>query len=549
MIASSHARRIRRPRTHSATRSRSAAAFLLALACWATIGCSQGFFRQPLAESLPRADASTIAREHAPSALREDLDFLVALHERTCPDPYLRVSREAIGELASRLKDSIDRPMTRERFLPIVMELQAGYGVDHIIQNVPAEDLDAALARGDRLLPFRAQPDGDALAVVAVSPSEGGIEPGDRILAIGADSAALHIDRLRRLVPAESTRFRDARIRSSFRALSWAAGIRPPVDITIERADGTRHVHTVAGVGAEARHQERTKSSTRADAPEVAAAAGGEAAPTRELLVERAPFRCELLGSPPIALIDFPTMDGALAARWHEFLDDAIAAANARGCVGLIVDIRRNGGGDSALGDALLARITDRPYRLAGGMIWRKSDEGYDMIRLSVKPIWRWLLPLALPSVMPEYARLKPGEDLVVEAPVVARPLESADRAHRFVGPTCLLIGEGTFSSAMMLADGVRTYDLMCTIGEPTGGVPTSLGELGFVHLPHSKLLVQFCQKKFLRASGDPNDRGPVVPHITVAATPVGDAALSRAILEIQGQATLHTDAPKAHDQ
>jgi len=46
------------------------------------------------------------------------------------------------------------------------MEMQAGYRSDHYGQGVPNEDLDAAFARGERLLPFRAAPEGDGTSVV-----------------------------------------------------------------------------------------------------------------------------------------------------------------------------------------------------------------------------------------------------------------------------------------------------------------------------------------------------------------------------------------------
>ncbi|MFN9970915.1 MAG: hypothetical protein ACK58T_13580, partial [Phycisphaerae bacterium] len=78
-------------------------------------------------DAIPKATPEQIAKLHEPEALRADLDAIVALHERTNPTPYLRVSKESILALAERLKASIDRPMTRRDFLPIVMELQAGY--------------------------------------------------------------------------------------------------------------------------------------------------------------------------------------------------------------------------------------------------------------------------------------------------------------------------------------------------------------------------------------------------------------------------------------
>ncbi|MFN9749794.1 MAG: hypothetical protein ACK57U_00235, partial [Planctomycetota bacterium] len=120
-------------------------------------------------DAIPKATPEQIAKLHEPEALRADLDAIVALHERTNPNPYLRVSKESILALAERLKASIDRPMTRREFLPIVMEMQAGYRSDHYGQGVRWEDFAAAFAAGERLLPFRAAPEGDGLVVVAVA--------------------------------------------------------------------------------------------------------------------------------------------------------------------------------------------------------------------------------------------------------------------------------------------------------------------------------------------------------------------------------------------
>jgi len=103
-----------------------------------------------------------------------------------------------------------------------------------------------------------------------------------------------------------------------------------------------------------------------------------------------------------------------------------------------------------------------------------------------------------------------------------------------FDGPSCLLIGDQTYSAAMALADGVRTYDLMLTIGQPTGGLPNTLGDIGPFQLPNSRIVVTFSQKMFVRASGDESDLGPVRPHIEVAPVAGRDAALERAIVEIR---------------
>jgi hypothetical protein len=505
-----------------------AAMALLGVTMFASCGPSiRSMFIQDPWAAIPRATPEEIAKVHEPEALRADLDAIVALHERTCPNPYLRVSRESIYALAERLKGSIDRPMTRREFLPLVMELQAGYRCDHYYQGVPSEDLAAAFARGERLLPFRAAPKDDALVVVAVAEAEQGIQPGDAIVRIGSVSAADHLVRLRALVPAETARTRDAFVRDSFHVISWVAGVSVPTDVELVRSDGSRHTVTVEGVDRSAGRKERTVPA--GSPPSASATARGE------VLVDSPPFRCLLLprdqsGAAPIAFIDFPSSDFMLGGQWDGFIDQAISAANARGAAGLIVDIRENHGGTNRFGDDLLARITDRPFRGMSRIVTRRSAESDEMMRLAVKPMWRWLLiGVVLPRYMPGYVKLEHGEDardtFAVESPPRVEP--------RFDGPTCLLTGDGTFSAAVVLADAARTYDLMLTIGEPTGGCPNQIGHIGPFQLPNSRIVVDFAQRVYLRASGDESDVGPVVPHIEVNPVPGRDAALERAIEEI----------------
>ncbi|MFN7723207.1 MAG: S41 family peptidase [Pirellulaceae bacterium] len=476
-------------------------------------------------DAIPKASPEEIAKLHQPDALRADLDEIIALHERTCPNPYLRVSKKSILALAERLKASIDRPMTRREFLPIVMEMQAGYRCDHYLQRIPREDMVAALARGEGFLPFQAEPRGDALVVIAVTAEEEAIEPGDTIVQIGSVSAADHLARLRSLVPAETSRSRDAGIRRSFQALNWVAGVSVPTDVELVRPDGSRHIVTVEAVG----KREINRTLPRASLPKASPASQGE------VLVDTPPFRCLLLpgdqsDAPPIAFIDFPSMDHMLGGKWDGFIDQAMTAVNARGAAGLIVDIRENPGG-TILGDDLLARVTDRPFRGMSRIVTRRSAESDEMMRLAVKPMWRWLLiGVVLPLYMPEYVALEHGEDSIAKIPV-----KSPTRIEpRFDGPTCLLIGDGTYSAAVVLADAARTYDMMLTIGEPTGGCPNQIGHICPFQLPNSRIVVDCAQRVYLRASGDETDVGPVRPHIEVAPIPGRDAALERAIEEIR---------------
>ena len=115
-------------------------------------------------------------------------------------------------------------------------------------------------------------------------------------------------------------------------------------------------------------------------------------------------------------------MDFMLGGQWDGFIDQAITAANARGAAGLIVDIRENPGGTN-LGDDLLARITDRPFRGMSRIVTRRSAESDEMMRLAVKPMWRWLLiGVVLPRYMPRYVALEHAKDALDRIAVKSTP-------------------------------------------------------------------------------------------------------------------------------
>ncbi|MFN5700533.1 MAG: 3TM-type holin, partial [Betaproteobacteria bacterium] len=60
-------------------------------------GCSRSTFIQNPYEAISRSSPEKMAQIHQPEALHADLDAIVALHERTNPNPYLRVSKASIA--------------------------------------------------------------------------------------------------------------------------------------------------------------------------------------------------------------------------------------------------------------------------------------------------------------------------------------------------------------------------------------------------------------------------------------------------------------------
>ncbi len=82
-----------------------------------------------------------------------------------------------------------------------------------------------------------------------------------------------------------------------------------------------------------------------------------------------------------------------------------------------------------------------------------------------------------------------------------------------------VLIGPGTFSSAMMNAQHFKTRTKATLAGEPTGGSPNHFGELKTFTLPHSKFMVQYSTKRFQMT----NDNATTIePHIMLTQTANG---------------------------
>lgn len=144
-----------------------------------------------------------------------------------------------------------------------------------------------------------------------------------------------------------------------------------------------------------------------------------------------------------------PTGDGPDAKKWR-----------------LIIDLRRNGGGNSMVIDALYPHL-----------------------------VWR------------------PG----LRAP----------------GHLLVLIGRGTFSSAMMNAIQLRQRYGAVLIGEPTGGSPNAYGEIRPLTLPYSKLVVTYSTNYFSLLDGDVQTVAPdvlvepTIEEVIAGKDPVLEAALT----------------------
>ncbi len=169
--------------------------------------------------------------------------------------------------------------------------------------------------------------------------------------------------------------------------------------------------------------------------------------------------------------------------------------------------------------------VSRRPRRELYGMEWLADSKTlycwYDSCQnMPGKPVKDWCANVL--------ARIdsQPPDRVVIDLrrngggnSVLAQPLINGlhDRpAVNQKGKLFVLIGPGTYSSAMQNAFSLRTQTHAVLLGLPTGGSPNHYGEIKFFELPHCKWLVQYSTKYF-QATNDNADS--VAPDISIEPT------------------------------
>lgn len=194
------------------------------------------------------------------------------------------------------------------------------------------------------------------------------------------------------------------------------------------------------------------------------------------------------------------------------FLDSVFMDIKNNPVNGLIIDLRQNGGGNSALGEKLLSCITDRRFRMGGGSKWKVSDDY--KIFVQEQAITN---KVYASGSFQNYLKKESGTIISQDG---ERPYSNSNKELLYKGKVCVLIGPNTFSSANMLANAIGDYQLATLIGEPTGEAPNDYGELYWNKLPNTGLRFFTCSKQFIRANGNAGDTNPVLPDIEKKSNP-----------------------------
>jgi len=460
--------------------------------------------------SLPPVPDELLTRAFPPEDLAADLDELFAIIEEVHPDPYTVVPRDEVQRRRAALIASLDRPLTRREFQPRVAELVAALGDAHTTIYLPWPDWWRHVAGPQGCFPIDVEWDGAALLVrrTAVVTEGGDLAPGARLVEIAGEPADALFRRFMQRQSGESEAWRASSVESAFPVHVWVEGLAPPWPLRFESAVEPGRVLSVSLPGL------AWGAVARGEAP-----AAGPA------------WRLQRRDD-GAAVLAIDTLAGDLG-EFEDFLEETFEALAATPPRALVVDLRRNGGGDSRLGDELLQYVAHRPWRQASRKDWKMSDRYRAFFKSFLQPWLRWMPLQYLHPMGWDMWTTPTGECLVLEEEMV----EPRDEPLRWDGPLAWLIGPQTFSSAASLAVAVKDCGLGLLVGEPTGGQVNAFGEVYPFQLSRTRLGGQVSSANFVRPNGDASSRGGVEPDVLVRAAPgePGDTVLEAAIARLLG--------------
>ncbi|MCE5322849.1 hypothetical protein LLG46_05965 [bacterium] len=181
-------------------------------------------------------------------------------------------------------------------------------------------------------------------------------------------------------------------------------------------------------------------------------------------------------------------------------IDGAFRAIKDKGSLNLIIDIRGNGGGASAMGDFLFSYLYPGKFHQ------------YSKVRTKLSRDVRSDAEVASYNGLPQDADL---DGMVITQEIEEHSAPKPDAF--FSGRVFLLVDNGTFSGASCFAAMFRDYSVGTILGYETGGLPVTFGNLYMFELNNSGIVCGVSFKQFLNAKprqGD--DEHGVIPDIAM---------------------------------
>ncbi len=432
-------------------------------------------------------------------AIKEDIQFWLTTMEESHVNMYHSISKDQMQLLADSLLTAYPDSVTHIESIFIFSRLGAALNEGHV--GLVSSRITDSLYNQSLRFPFQLQKvTQDAWVVSYDISSAQQLEMNDRIIAINNITVSELNQKFQRLFGGLEN-WRKEQIASYSKKLLFLAGMYSPFQIDAVKENGNKIRFTVEGF-----HRSQIDSITKV-------------LTTKMSNQSNQPYEFSWLKD-RIGYLNYRSMRNDASNPFDDFLKKVFTSLSDSNSTGLIIDLRENGGGDSQLGERLLAYFNKKPYILAGGMKWKICSHYKTFLKTAKN----------YNEADHRFYMSQPDGNTYT---YVNRELKKPNiKDPFFEGKVAVLIGTGTFSSANMLADGIVSYQLATTFGEPTGESPNDFGEMFNFMLPNSHIIARAASKMFTRANKDEKNFGPVVPDNIIIPTALDKKQKKDPVLE-----------------
>lgn len=423
-------------------------------------------------------------RTFSVAELLEDYDSLHSIVVSNHPDLWAEVDRNITEKKWQEQRNKINRPMKRWQFFELVAPLVTQYldGHTNLFYEFDSEEVKDLETRNGKLFPYRVRLYNDSLWITENWKDSSSLYRGSLVQTINGVSTSDIITRLAPIAAADHERGREATISRLFPYLLWAL------------------------YGWEDTYKIQVYDPVKKKAQAIAT----DGLTLKEFMQRQFPRkRWQLTFVPEQALAIISCAGYNNYADGIRFIDSAFAVIKEKNIRHVAFDIRNNGGGNSSIGDHLLAYITKQPYAdvtsktLRNGSMMKRFKENSGMYRS-----------------MQNYMRngIRSGDNYTMKFDK-KQPDTSIRKENFFTGRFYLLTGPITYSSAHMTTLAVKSSGMGLILGEPTGERIDLTGENAGFNLPNTKLSGYCALATFEGAIANKKDKG-VQPDIYIPFDP-----------------------------
>jgi hypothetical protein len=450
-----------------------------------------------------KSQSLLVEKKYGSIELNEDLDSLKSIIIQTHPDPFTIISKQTFDKKITEIKTQCNEPKTLKEYYRLIAPLVAAISDGHTAIKFPGAN--KLLNDDSPLFPYIANLSLDAPQIIVndyIYDTIGPIPIGAEIISINQVSSKKIIETIIDNMSGESKAYRLKTASNIFLGLLLNTFFdfngNFIVEYTFENKLFKKSLPAISYKVFKTAIQVKKRVEKNSKPLE--------------------DYSLILNKEKKAAIIDFNYFNDE--EKFKIFLDSTFIIIKKENLKNLIIDLRANGGGNSAVGDQLLKYISPVAFTQFSKTVVKYSQKQKDFFKEMCEDDSNYC------STYHNLLEKQNGKKEILKNDSL---VEINSKSNHFYGKIYLLTSIKTFSSASSFAQCFKHYKMGTIIGEETGGWIVSYGDKIKVDLPKTKLSIYVSQKKFYTIGASENSTHGVVPDIIIEA----EKAMAHALIHI----------------